>query len=234
VVDVDHRADRRGKRLIIIGALKATAVKVLIVKRDKIGDLLLTTPLLAHLKASMPGVETHLLANDYNAWVAAGNPHVDRTWVYRRVRHAGRADVAAAWDWLLKLVALRREGFDWVIVGNGDESPRAIRRALSIRGRRVVARCADASRYRGLTDPLPPDPRAHEADKLLALLAPLGVAPPAAPIYPEYRLPDKSAAFARAWLAARGLREQRYVMLGLGARRQKKQPSAGQILRWSA
>ena len=44
-------------------------MKVLIVKRDKLGDLLLTTPMLAHLKASRPQVEVHLLANDYNAWV---------------------------------------------------------------------------------------------------------------------------------------------------------------------
>ena len=56
-------------------------MKVLVLKRDKIGDMLLTTPLLARLKAAVPGVETHLLANDYKAWVVAGNPHVDRLWV---------------------------------------------------------------------------------------------------------------------------------------------------------
>ena len=59
-------------------------------------DLLLTTPLLARLKAAVPGVETHLLANDYNAWVVAGNPHVDRLWVYRRVRQGGRTNLRAA------------------------------------------------------------------------------------------------------------------------------------------
>src|SRR4051812_41135592 len=53
-------------------------MKILVIKRDKIGDLLLTTPMLAHLKASRPQAEIQLLANDYNAWVVAGNPHVDR------------------------------------------------------------------------------------------------------------------------------------------------------------
>ena len=71
--------------------------KVLVLKRDKIGDMLLTTPLLAHLKAALPQVETHLLANDYNAWVVAGDPHVDRVWTYRRVRNAGRVSLRAAW-----------------------------------------------------------------------------------------------------------------------------------------
>src|SRR3989304_4081925 len=106
-------------------------MKVLVIKRDKIGDLLLTTPLLAQLKAALPRAETHLLANDYNAWVVAGNPHVDRVWVYRRVRHAGRVNLGAAWQWLWQSRALRRERFDWGIVANGEESPRAIRRGLA-------------------------------------------------------------------------------------------------------
>lgn len=76
-------------------------MKILVLKRDKIGDLLLTTPLFAQLKLALPGarVETHLLANDYNAWVAAGNPHLDRIWVYRRVRNRGRVSFGAAWSW---------------------------------------------------------------------------------------------------------------------------------------
>jgi len=211
-------------------------MKVLVIKRDKIGDLLLTTPLLAHLKAGLPGVRTHLLANDYNAWVVAGNSHIDRLWVYRRVRHGGRVSLGAAWQWLSQSVALRRERFDWVIVANGDESPRAIQRGLSARGARIVARCADRSRYPGLTDPLPPDAASHEIERLLALLMPLGIPVPekGKTPHPHYSLPSASAAFARGWLAARGLAPGKYVVLGLGARRSKKQPSTVQVLAWSA
>ena len=212
-------------------------MKVLVIKRDKIGDLLLTTPLLARLKAGLPRVETHLLANDYNAWVVAGNPHVDRVWVYRRVRHAGRVSLGAAWQWIRQSLALRRERYDWVIVANGDESPRAIRRGLSLRGARIVARCADASKYSGLTDPLPPDAASHEIERLLALLLPLGISTleeKSKTSVPHYSLPPASAAFARGWLAERGLVPGKYVVLGLGARRPKKQPSTAQVLAWSA
>lgn len=209
-------------------------MKILVLKRDKIGDLLLTTPLLAHLKASLPGVETHLLANDYNAWVAAGNPHLDRIWVYRRVRDRGRVDFGAAWDWFWQRGALRRERYDWVIVANGAESPRAIRRALSLRGARTVARCADGSRYPGLSDAVPLDSGRHEVERLLAMAAPLGLAMPARAADPAYVLPAKAGRFAAAWLAGRGLHPGRYVVLGLGARRAKKQPSTTQVLAWSA
>jgi heptosyltransferase-3 len=208
-------------------------MKILVLKRDKIGDLLLSTPLLARLKAALPRVETHLLANDYNAWVAAGNPHVDRVWVYRRVRHGGRVSVGAAWDWLWQRRALRRERFDWVIIANGDESPRAIRRGLALRGIRTVARCADASKYRGLTDPLPRDTASHEVDRLLGLLSPLGVSAERQAGLPSYVLPAASAAFATGWLAQRGLKQGQYIVLGLGARRPKKRPSIEQVMGWS-
>ena len=211
-------------------------MKVLVIKRDKIGDLLLTTPLLAQLKAGLPRVQTHLLANDYNAWVVAGNPHVDRVWIYRRVRHAGRVSPGAAWQWIWQSLALRRQRYDWVIVANGDESPRAIRRGLSLRGARTVARCADAGKYPGLTDPFPLDTANHEIERLLVLLSPLRIADPekGKTPYPHYSLPSASAAFARGWLAERGLSAGRYVVLGLGARRPKKQPSTTQVLAWSA
>ncbi|MGH7865641.1 MAG: glycosyltransferase family 9 protein [Candidatus Binataceae bacterium] len=208
-------------------------MKILVLKRDKIGDLLLTTPLLAQLKSGMPRVETHLLANDYNAWVAAGNPHLDRLWVYRRVRHGGRVSLGAAWDWLWQRLALRRERFDWVIVANGDESPRAIRRGLSLRGARTVAVCCDSSKYPGLSDPMAPDTSMHEVDRLLRLLGPLGV-PTAIQVLPSYALPPESEAFAKSWLAERGLKPGQYIVLGLGARRPKKQPSTAQVLSWSA
>jgi len=209
-------------------------MKVLVLKRDKLGDLLLTTPMLARLKAQSPGVQTHLLANDYNAWVVAGNPHIDRVWVYRRVRHAGRVSFAAAWDWLWQTLALRRERYDWVIVANGDESPRAIRRGLALGGARTVARCADAARYPGLSDALPADTASHEVERLLGLLAPLGLDAGPAGTFPAYVLPAAAREFARGWLAGRKLAAGRYVVLGLGARRPKKQPSTAQVLAWSA
>ena len=209
-------------------------MKVLVIKRDKIGDLLLATPLLARLKAARPRVETHLLANDYNAWVVARNPHVDRLWIYRRARHAGRISFGGAWQSFRQGLSLRRERYDWVIVANGDESPRAIERGLAVRGARTVACCADPSKYPGLSDPVKPDIARHEIERMLALLAPMGIPLPGHHVYPAYELPVESASFALGWLAERRLAPGKYVVLGLGARRAKKQPATGQVLAWSA
>jgi len=208
-------------------------VRVLIVKRDKLGDLLLTTPVLRHLARTRPDVEIHLLANDYNAWVARGHPALTRTWTYPRVREGGRLRVLAAPAHVGVMLALRRQRFDVAIVMGGDESPRGIVRAWLAGARRVIAYVADPSRRRGVSDPLAVPREGHEVDRMLALLAPLGVAPPAVADAPEFVLPDRASATARSWLGAQALAPGGYVVLGIGARRTKKQPDAAQVIRWS-
>lgn len=210
-------------------------MRVLIVKRDKLGDLLLTTPILAHLASALPHAQIHLLANDYNAWVVDAHPALARLWVYPRVRHEGRLRPAAAFAHLPLAVRLRLARFDWAIAMGGEESPRAVRRAIATGARRVVAYVGDAARYgRSLTDPLPIPAGGHEIARMMALLAPLGIAPAACAAAPAYRWPAEGQAFAQRWLAAHGLARGSYIVLGIGTRFACKQPSVAQILRWSA
>jgi len=210
-------------------------VKILVVKRDKIGDLLLTTPLLTHLRQALPDAAIHVLANDYNAWVVAGNPDVERVWVYRRTRHAGRVRIAAAAAQVRQFFGLRGERFDVAISAGGEESPRAIRRALAARAARTVAYAADPLRYGPrLTDPLPPPAEGHEIERILGLGAPLGLALPQVPALPRFRPPQAWVDDARAWLAGAGLGPDGYVVVGVSARDAPKVPSAAQVLRWAA
>jgi ADP-heptose:LPS heptosyltransferase len=209
-------------------------LRVLIVKRDKLGDLLLTTPVLARLARARPDAEIHLLANDYNAWVARDHPALARTWTYPRVRDGGRLRPLAALAQVPLALRLRRARFDAALVMGGDESPRAIRRAIATGAARVVAYAADPALYGArLTDPLPVPVRGHEVERMLGLLAPLGVACDPLVDAPSYALPAAGADFAARWLGARDLVPGGYVVIGLGARREKKQPDAGQVLRWS-
>jgi len=209
-------------------------MRVLVVKRDKLGDLLLTTAVFAHMKAAQPDMELHLLANDYNAWVARDDPALARIWIYRRVRDAGRLRPGAAIAQLPLLRQLRRARFDWAIAMGGEESPRAVRRAMATGARRVVAHVDDPARYgRALTDPLPVPSDGHEIARMLTLLAPLGIAAPVQAPVPAYRWPAEGDAFAQRWLAERGIVRGRYIVLGIGARFACKQPTFEQILRWS-
>lgn len=211
-------------------------MRVLIVKRDKLGDLLLTTPVLERLAGGLPHAEIHLLANDYNAWVVRDHPALARIWQYPRVREGGRLRLAAAAAQVPLAWRLRRQRFDWAFVMGGEESHRAIRRAIATGATRVVAYARDPRRYGArLTDPFPPPEAGHETQRMMDLLAPLGLAARDPRIgAPTFVLPEIARSFARAWLAGRGLPAGGYVVVGAGARRPKKQPTPGQILRWSA
>ncbi|HVO90838.1 MAG TPA: glycosyltransferase family 9 protein [Casimicrobiaceae bacterium] len=209
-------------------------MRVLLIKRDKLGDLLLTTPLLAHVRATRPDIELHLLANDYNAWVVRDHPALAKLWVYPRVRHRGRVRIGAAIAQVPLWLALRRQHFAAAIAMGGDESHRAIKRAIATGAAEVIAYAADAAAYgRRLTHPLPVPQTGHEVDRMAALLAPLGIAPPAQWAAPTYVPAESAQRFAFAWLSERGLAWQRYAVIGIGARRAKKQPGTDQLERWA-
>lgn len=209
-------------------------MKILIIKRDKIGDMLLTTPMLQHLRRSLPSAEIHLLANDYNAWVASNNPNIDRLWIYPRVRIGRKIRFTAAFKQLWQILQLRREHFDVALAAGGEESLRAIRRALRVGAKRVIAYCDDEALKNQLTDPLKAPNSNHEIGRMLGLLIPLGIPLPASPIYPHYDLPAVWHEFAVNWVTERSLKSNAYIVLGLGARHAKRQPTTQQILRWCA
>jgi hypothetical protein len=132
-------------------------------------------------------------------------PRVTRTWTYPRVREGRRVRPLAALAHVPVTLELRRQRFDAALVMNGDESPRAIRRALwtgraaSSRTRRCGALRIAASRTRCR---LPARPRGRPHD---------GVAraarrswPPARARDPEYTLPA-SRARSRASGSRRGV-----------------------------
>ena len=210
-------------------------MKVLILKRDKLGDLLLTTPLFRALREQQRDARIDLLASQYNAWVAEGNRHLDRILSYRRVRVGKRVSPRAVLEQARLFLQLRREQYDVVIVAQGEDSPRAVERALWTGARRVISYVDGTHRYGSrLTDPLALPGEAHEAARLLGLLRPLGIDATLRDVAPEFHLPPVAAQFASEWLSRHQLAPQRYAVLGLGARRPRKQPTAEQIVRWIA
>lgn len=65
-------------------------MKILIIKRDKIGDMLLVTPMLQHLRQSLPKAKIDFLANDYNYFILKNNKNIDNLHVYFRAKHNGK------------------------------------------------------------------------------------------------------------------------------------------------
>jgi heptosyltransferase III len=62
-------------------------MNILLIRRDNIGDLILTTPLIAGIKRTFPEANLLALANSYNAPVLAGNTHLEGVFAYTKLKH---------------------------------------------------------------------------------------------------------------------------------------------------
>lgn len=208
-------------------------MKILVIKRDKIGDLILTTPIFELIKSHFPSAELHLLANTYNGWVVEGDPRIDQLWLYPRVREGGRGSLRALFAQIWQIVQLRRQCYDWIIVAGSYVSKRANQRAYHIAAEstRVVAYCQQGGSQK-ISDPVVPHDVGHETERMAALLEPLGIKGMAVPM-PQIQPCAVWLDAARGFLAERELVPGGYVMLGVGARRRTRQPNSAQVLRWA-
>lgn len=80
----------------------ALKVKFLVVRFSSIGDIVLTTPVIRHLKKQVEGAEVHYLTKDTFASILRANPYVDRI-------HSFKGNMKET------LQKLKEEGFDYII-----------------------------------------------------------------------------------------------------------------------
>lgn len=149
--------------------------RILVIRRDNIGDLVCTTPLLSALRQHYPQAHIAALVNSYNAPVLAGNPDLDEVCVYRKAKHRepGESKLAVWWQTFQLVRRLRREGFDLAIVATPAYQPEALKFARWIGARRVIAYGEGA----GIDDALSPASvhGLHESEAVMRLLSPLGI-----------------------------------------------------------
>lgn len=208
-------------------------MKILIVKRDKLGDMIVTTPMLRVLRTALPDAEIHLLAAEYNLWVVDGNTCIDQRWSFGRARTGKKIHWGAALGQLKLYLHLKREKFDFAIAAGGEASHRALSRTLHAGAKRTVGYATDAKWRAKISDSLKPDEREHESVRIARLLEPLGVSLPDLLPDPEFIPPASGLAFADQWLADEKIAPQTFWVLGIGSRIPNHQPNTEQILRWA-
>jgi ADP-heptose:LPS heptosyltransferase len=114
--------------------------KILIIRRDNIGDLVCTTPLIAALRQRFPDGWLGALVNSYNAPVLDGNPDLDEVFVYTKAKHRGQAESLPGilWRRLMMMNRLRQMQLDDVILANPSAQPRVVRLARWLQPKRVI------------------------------------------------------------------------------------------------
>ncbi len=147
--------------------------RILIVRRDNIGDLACTTPLLAGLRQALPRAWLGALVTTYNAEVLARNPDLDEIFVFEKLKHRSGGLISHFRSRFGEMSRLREQKLDCVLVP--APSPQALKMARGLKPGRVVAAST--------TFPA----AMHEVERTFALGRSLGVAGVPGPlkIYPD-------------------------------------------------
>lgn len=151
---------------------------ILVIRRDNIGDLILTTPLFEALRARFPDAYLAVLVNSYNRPAIEGNPFVDAIFAYTKGKHAEGESVLSAYLRRIKLLwQLRRRRFDYVILPNSGFAARALSLARLLAPRHIVGFVSEGASSAAINLPVNHGEGAsmHETEDIFRLLGPLGI-----------------------------------------------------------
>lgn len=166
------------------------APRILIVRRDNIGDLICTLPVFEGIRHRYPDAHIGALVNSYNAPLLDGNPYLDRVHIYVKSKHRPDAGVLALVRDRFKLIAGLRKGRYQVALHAGSR-PRAEMRNLT-----RLAGIAEQIVDQGAGRPV------HEVDRVYERLRALDV--PGPPPAPRLTLAAQALANAHEVLASHG------------------------------
>lgn len=155
----------------------ANPARILVIRRDNIGDLLLTTPMISALRARYPQARLELLANSYNAPVLAGNPDIDTVHAYTKAKHSDVGKLAAVWAELRLFLRLRRRRFDLIIHANPMPHRRTARLVRFLKAGAALGVVAVDDHTHPYTLPVLEAALdgPHHARRVMSLLRPLGI-----------------------------------------------------------
>ena len=181
---------------------KLRTPRILVIRRDNIGDLVCTLPLFARLRAAFPEAWIGALVTRYNAEVLHAHPDLDAVFTYQKLKHrvAGESAPGLLFERLCQLWRLRRMGLDLAILAAEGRQDSARRMARAAGARRIVS-----------LDQLPPAADGlHECERVDRVLGLLGLPalpegpPPAPHIVPRPELVESLRARIPALQGAHG------------------------------
>lgn len=153
-------------------------MKVLIIRRDNIGDLICTTPLFEAIRRRYPQAYIAALVNSYNQPAIQGNPYLDAIFAYTKGKHAAGESVWQAYLRRARLLwRLRRMRFDYVILCSSGFAGRALKLGRMLGPRHIVGFVTGHDSSPAIDLPIQhgDGSQLHETEDMFRLLEPLGI-----------------------------------------------------------
>ncbi len=192
----------------------AEARRLLVMRLDNIGDVVMTGPVLRALKENLPGASITLMASPGGKEAASLLPWVDEVFAWRVLwQDLGRLSFDPAREWEL-IEALRRGSYDAaIILTSFKQTPHPAGYACYLAG--IPLRLGESKEWGGgvLTDEAPPAPdELHQVERNLRLIeyAGFGVEDRSLGLH----VPEEARETAAELLQARGVApDAPYVLL---------------------
>lgn len=170
--------------------------KFLIIRLDKIGDLICTTPLLSALRKHYPKAHIAALVNDYNAPVLNNNADIDAVYIYSK--NDNKWFFLRFLLFLFFVFKLRRKKFDYAILANANIplQERGVRFAVFFGIKNIVSYVAPNHRlakYVNHSLPYVHKENRHHVERVFNLLTTLGISgkPEKLSLFPDIELVKK-------------------------------------------
>jgi len=210
-------------------------MKIIILKRDKLGDLLLTTPMLQILKGLYPKAKIVVAAPESSAWILKDSPFIDHLYSYPQSKSFNLKSITSIISQFFIFLKIRSEHYDIAIAAGGEYSHRAIQRLLLMKAKRTISFVPKNKIIKGVTDPITePDTEKkgpHESQRMIELLTPIIQSKKKINFCNIYFSPPPEwLKVAKSFLSGHNLKKEQFIIFGLGARREKKQASKEQII----
>jgi heptosyltransferase III len=134
------------------------APRILLIRRDNIGDLACTTPLFSALRQRYPNAFLCALVTSYNRAVLDHHPALDKVVAYTKAKHLdpGESVLGCHLDRLRLMLALRRQRFDYCVLAAPGYQKRSLALARWVGARHVVGFVEEGKPHAALIDrPVP-------------------------------------------------------------------------------
>ncbi|MEP0821999.1 MAG: glycosyltransferase family 9 protein [Ignavibacterium sp.] len=145
----------------------AAGAKILFIRQDRIGDVLVSTPVFSALKERYPDCTLDIVLSPGNHVVLANSPHIRKRWIYTKAPMAS----------FRLLRNIRAERYDFVIDLMDNASATSTVILLLAGGRWNIGLAKENSYACDIAVPLKSRKDSHIVERIAELLRPLGIDP---------------------------------------------------------
>jgi ADP-heptose:LPS heptosyltransferase len=190
---------KRGRTLP--ASIDFSSKKYLFVRQDRIGDVLVSTPLIHALKEKYPNATVDFLLSSNNHFVLENEPLVRKRWIYKKT-------LSSALE-ILKTV--RSVQYDFVIDLMDNPSATSTVLCAFAGGRWNVGLSKENAYIYDLVVPLISRKDHHIVDRLAMLLTVFGLDPKGTDFSVHYNVQAESTQFAKRFLANSGVEQGKLI-----------------------